>query len=65
MCAFFVLQNRNFEACFSHGDFLKCVKVLDLLRGSFMQDRICQSEKAAARADFVSVGSGGESFACL
>ncbi len=44
----------------SRSDFLKFIKVLDLLLGSLVQNSVGKRKEAAARTNFVGVGSRGK-----
>ena len=65
MSPFFIFEKRNLEAGLGKSDFLQRVEIFDLLLPALVQDCVRESEKAAARPDFIGVGSSGESFAGL
>ena len=63
--ALFVLKERYSQARLSERDLLQLVEVLSLLAGAVVQNLIREREKAAARTNLPSVGSGGEPSARL
>src|SRR5207248_4081045 len=64
MSSLFRLEQWNLQPRFLERYILKPIEVLDLLVYSFLQDRVCQSEKAAAWPDFVGLASFGRALTC-
>ena len=63
--AFFVFHDRYLQARLGESDPLQLVEVFRLLACAFVQNLIGESEKSAARPNFLRVGSSRESLARL